>query len=151
MTQVPERTTRAPRQDVLVYFLLLAAAAHLPVLADHLHEATWMGIAFTAFIYTALALATALLLRPANPLGVAAGALCLAAVTTYAATRIVAFPQLADDVGNWRDPWGLVSVSAELVVVILTVIAITRDRRSSGDPHILISPSPTASAGSAPG
>jgi hypothetical protein len=47
----------------------------------------------------------------------AAGAVCGAAVATYAATRLVAFPQLADDVGSWFEPLGVVSVVAETAVV----------------------------------
>jgi hypothetical protein len=40
-------------------------------------------------------------------------------VAVYAATRLVAFPQLADDVGNWLEPLGVVSVLSELAVVVL--------------------------------
>jgi len=44
-------------------------------------------------------------------------AVCTAAVIGYLATRLVAFPMLADDVGNWFEPLGVVSVLSELVVV----------------------------------
>ena len=42
---------------------------------------------------------------------------CGLAVVGYIATRLVAFPMLADDVGNWFEPLGVVSVLAETVAV----------------------------------
>ena len=38
-----------------------------------------------------------------------AGALCASASGAYAATRLIAFPQIGDDVGNWLERWGVVS------------------------------------------
>lgn len=43
---------------------------------------------------------------------------CGLALAGYVATRLTAFPQLGDDVGNWFEPLGVVSVVAECVAVI---------------------------------
>jgi hypothetical protein len=51
---------------------------------------------------------------------------CGAAVVGYVATRLTAFPQLADDVGNWFEPLGVVSVLTEALVVVLAVVAVRR-------------------------
>ena len=50
--------------------------------------------------------------------------LCAAAVATYAATRVVAFPQIGDDVGNWLEPWGVVSVVLESLSVAVAVVSL---------------------------
>ena len=55
---------------------------------------------------------------------------CGLAVLGYAATRLVAFPMLADDVGNWLEPLGVVSVASETVVVVGAFLAIRGSRRA---------------------
>jgi hypothetical protein len=57
-----------------------------------------------------------------------AAALCTAGIAAYAATRLVAFPQLADDVGNWMEPLGVVSVLSEAVVVACALMMLRRTR-----------------------
>ncbi|WP_225850799.1 hypothetical protein [Streptomyces sp. HPF1205] len=110
----PPALGRAVERRLLLAVLLLGSgAAHLPVLQEHLREARWMGSLFAGFALACAALAAALALSGARILRIAAGALCTAAVLTYAATRLVAFPQLGDDVGNWAEPWGVVSIALE--------------------------------------
>ena len=46
-----------------------------------------------------------------------AGLTCGLATAGCATTRIVAFPHLSDDVGDWWEPLGVVSIAAETVVV----------------------------------
>jgi hypothetical protein len=43
---------------------------------------------------------------------------CGAAIGAYLSTRLVAFPMLADDRGNWLEPLGVVSVSVEAIAVL---------------------------------
>ena len=54
------------------------------------------------------------------------------AIIGYLATRLLPFPMLADDVGNWLEPLGVVSVLSELVVVGAAVTALRRSAPSSG-------------------
>jgi cytochrome bd-type quinol oxidase subunit 2 len=98
---------------VTAVLLLGSGAAHLPVMQEHLREAAWMGCLFAAFAVACAALAAALALSGSRVPQLAAGTLCVLAVLTYAATRVVAFPQLHDDVGNWGEPWGVVSITLE--------------------------------------
>lgn len=98
---------------VTALLLLGSGAAHLPVMQEHLREAAWMGYLFAAFAVACAILAAALALSGSRVPQFAAGALCVLAVLTYAATRVVAFPQLHDDVGNWGEPWGIVSITLE--------------------------------------
>lgn len=115
--------------------LIASAAVHIPVIPEHLQSATYMGIAFTAFVYAALAVSAWLLVSDRSEAPLAAAGLAGAAVLTYAATRFVAFPALADDVGNWLEPLGVLAVAAELLTVATAVLVLrsrrTGDRRPS--------------------
>lgn len=88
-----------------------------------------MGWLFVGF--TAVAVVTAVVIAVRGTLGgvfVAAGTLCAAAIAAYALTRLIAFPQLGDDVGNWGEPLGVVSVVSEGVVVLLSLASVMRLR-----------------------
>jgi hypothetical protein len=102
-----------------IALLFVASLAHVPVIGEHLDEALYMGLLFIAFVLTSFGLAMLLARRPAEIWYAVAGPLCGAAILTYVATRLVAFPLLGDDVGNWTEPWGLVSITAEAGVVLL--------------------------------
>jgi hypothetical protein len=54
----------------------------------------------------------------------AAATICGLTIIGYAATRLVPFPMLADDVGNWLEPLGVVSIVAETVVVGSSIAAL---------------------------
>lgn len=109
--------------------LLVAAAAHVPVTPEHLREAPYMGWLFVGF--TAVAVVTAVILAirgTASAAFLVAGSLCAAAITAYALTRLIAFPQLGDDVGNWGEPLGVLSIASEAVVVVLSTVSAMRLR-----------------------
>jgi hypothetical protein len=119
-----------PRRWLIIALLFVASLAHVPVIPDHLKEAPYMGVLFTLFTVGAFGLAALLAARPSPALYPLAGLFCAAAVVAYAATRLVAFPELADDVGNWTEPLGLVAVAAELGVVLLSTVAVRRTARA---------------------
>lgn len=100
---------------------VVAAAAHLPVIAPHLAEARYMGVLFIALTVACLGLAAAVVRSDTPAIYTAAIVTCGLAIIGYAATRLVAFPQLADEVGNWLEPLGVLSVCAEAVVVLAAV------------------------------
>jgi hypothetical protein len=109
---------------LLASLLAGAAVAHLPVTPEHLHEAPYMGSLFAAFALAALGLAAFVLVSDTRRSVQLAGGLCLLALATYAATRLVTFPQLSDDVGNWLEPWGVVSVLIEGAAVVIAILAL---------------------------
>ena len=112
-----KKLIRQPARLLLVVALVVAAAAHVPVIGPHLDETPYMGVLFILFTTACLLLAVVSLVssHPAGP--TLAGLVCGTAITCYAATRLVAFPMLADDVGNWLEPMGVVSVLSEGIVV----------------------------------
>ena len=60
----------------------------------------------------------------------AAAMTCGLAIVGYGATRLVAFPLLADDVSNWLEPLGVLSITAESVVVAVCASALLHRPRS---------------------
>ncbi|MDT7547323.1 MAG: hypothetical protein QOE99_3433 [Actinomycetota bacterium] len=101
--------------------LLAAAVAHLPVIGPHLREAPYVGYSFIGFCVAATAVACTLAVRGGRALLVMAAGLCAAALGAYGATRLVAFPLIGDDVGNWAEPAGVASVVAEAVALGLAL------------------------------
>lgn len=111
--------------------LLVAAAAHVPVIPEHLHEAPYMGALFVAFTVVAGTLAIVIAVRGSAPAPfVVAGAVCAAAIVAYCLTRLIAFPQLGDDVGNWGETEGVISIVSEALVVLLSLTGAAWLRRS---------------------
>lgn len=92
-----------------------------------------MGGLFVLLELACLVLAGVVLLRDTPIAYAAAATVCGLAILGYAATRLVAFPLLADDVGNWLEPLGVVSVASEAVVVVAALLVLRRggdDRQS---------------------
>lgn len=116
-------------RPVVVAATVVAAAAHIPVIGPHLDEAPYMGVLFIVLTVACAVLAVAALVRDSRAVYALVVVTCGLAVVGYAATRLVAFPMLADDVGNWLEPLGVVSIAAESVAVAAAIAALTRHRR----------------------
>ena len=111
---------------LVIALLITAAIAHIPVVPEHLHEAPYMGVLFILFTVSALLTAGALVVGPSALKYAFAAALCTAAVAAYAATRLWAFPQLADDVGMWGEPLGVLSIATESAVAFISLVKLRR-------------------------
>jgi hypothetical protein len=120
----------ASQRTVLALAAGVAAAAHVPVIGEHLREAPYMGVLFVVLTSACVLLALAALVYDAPIVYGAAAVTCGLAIIGYAATRLVAFPMLADDVGNWLEPLGVVSVLSESVVVVAAILALRRTRHA---------------------
>jgi hypothetical protein len=102
----------------------VSAAAHVPVVAVHLREAPYMGEEFIVLIIGCVLIALAALIGDTAAVYLMAVIACGLAITGYVLTRIIAFPALADDVGNWFEPLGVVSILAESATVAVAVAAL---------------------------
>ena len=122
---------RAPQRWVLAVAALVASVAHIPVTPEHLTEAPYMGVLFVLLSVACVVLAGIALVRDVPAVYLASAAVCGLAIVGYAATRLVAFPMLGDDVGNWLEPLGVVSILSEAIVVGAALSAL---RRVSGRP-----------------
>jgi hypothetical protein len=114
----------SPWRAVVVVAAVVAAVAHIPVIGPHLDEAPYMGVLFIVLTAACAALAAALLVRDSRAVYALVILTCGLAVIGYAATRLVAFPMLADDVGNWLEPLGVVSIVAETIAVAAAIAAL---------------------------
>jgi hypothetical protein len=95
----------------------VAAGAHVPVIGEHLREAPYMGMLFIGLTVACGAVAITAPVWDPPAIHAFAGTFCALAIAGYCATRLVAFPLLADDLGNWLEPLGVVSVASELAAV----------------------------------
>jgi hypothetical protein len=118
-----------PQRWLVALAATVAAAAHVPVIGPHLVEAPYMGVLFIVLTAACAVLAVAVLVRDAAAVYALAALTCGLAILGYAATRLVAFPMLADDVGNWLEPLGVVSIASEAVVVAASMSALLVTRR----------------------
>ena len=128
-TRAALRPLRSRLRWLTVPAIAVAAAAHIPVTPEHLHEAPYMGVLFIVLTAACAALGLTLLVRDAAAVYALAVLTCGLAILGYAATRLVAFPMLGDDVGNWLEPLGVVSVLSEAAVVVSAVVALARADR----------------------
>ena len=118
------RPLRSPLRLLLAVAVVVVAAAHVPVIGPHLDEAPYMGVLFVVLTAGCAAIGLAALIRDSAAVYALAVLTCGLAVVGYAATRLVAFPMLADDVGNWLEPLGVVSVIGELAVIATALAAL---------------------------
>lgn len=121
---------------LMVPAALAAAGAHLPVIGPHLREAAYMGILFVVLSAACVMLASVAISWDAPVVYALSALTCGLAVLGYAATRLVAFPLLSDDVGNWFEPLGVLSVASETAVVIAALAALARAGGLSREPAL---------------
>jgi hypothetical protein len=120
------------RRWIVVAALLVAAAAHLPVIGEHLMEARYMGVLFIVLTAACFLLAAALISLDSAAAYALSALTCALAVLGYAATRTFAFPHLSDDVGNWSEPLGVVSIVAESIAAAVAVSVFATAARRVG-------------------
>jgi hypothetical protein len=121
----------SPLRWPFIVAAVVAAVAHIPVIAPHLEEAPYMGGLFIALTVGCLTLAASAVAWDSPAVYGAAIVTCGLAVIGYVATRVVAFPMLADDVGNWLEPLGVVSIVAETAVVAISLAALREASRAA--------------------
>lgn len=105
---------------------LVAAGVHIPVIPEHLEEAPYVGVLFILLTVACVGLAAALLITDAPIAYAVAAVICAAAVFGYILSRVVALPMLAEDLGDWFDPFGVAAVISETIVVLVCALALRR-------------------------
>lgn len=125
------RPRRRPERWVVSAAAFVAAVAHVPVIGPHLEEAPYMGVLFIVLTAACGFLAVAALMWDSGVLYALTVLTCGLALIGYIATRVVAFPMLSDDVGNWLEPLGLLSIASELIAVAAALLALGRRPRGA--------------------
>ena len=108
----------------------VAASAHIPIIGSHLDEAPYMGALFIVLTVACFALALAAVYFDTRAVYAASATTCFLAIIGYVATRLIAFPMLADDVGNWFEPLGIVALASEAVVVAASLFGLRQRHHS---------------------
>jgi hypothetical protein len=104
---------------------VVAGLSHVPVTPAHLQEAPYIGVLFILFTVTAVLAAALLLVSDTAVAWLVLGGSCALAVAAYVVSRSVGLPLMADDVGNWLDPLGVVAVFTESAVVVVSALVLT--------------------------
>lgn len=99
--------------------LAVAGAAHIPVIPSHLDEAPYIGVLFILLTVACLVLAAILAWRPRRSVYTAAAMITGGAVAAYVLSRTVGLPMIEDDIGNWFEPLGVVSVITETAASLI--------------------------------
>ncbi|MCA1984706.1 hypothetical protein [Nocardioides nematodiphilus] len=124
-----QHALHSPDRGAAILGLVVTAGTHLPLVGEHLEEAPYVGWLFIALSAAALVLALALVIADTPLVWAVAGAVTLAAVVAFVASRTIGLPLIGDDVGNWSEPLGYPAVAAEVVVAVVSAMTLLRTRR----------------------
>lgn len=120
------------------------ALVHVLQLPDAFRAVDYLGVLFIIAIVLALGLA-ALLTRMSNePIWLATGALAVLLLVGYVLSRTSGLPGFTDDVGEWSEPLGLVSLVFEGLLVLLSAAVLA-------SPHVRRAQAPAARREPMPG
>jgi hypothetical protein len=97
--------------------LLATAGTHIPLVRMHLDEAPYIGVLFILLSAVSIVLAVGVAVWDTRLMWLATGVVGALAVVAFFASRTVGLPQIGDDVGNWTEPLGLLSILSEAAVV----------------------------------
>ena len=120
------RFSSRPERLLVAGGLVAAAAVHVPVAVAHLVEVPYLGYAFYLLVVLDAAAAGSVLVEDRLPVWAALAALNLVAVLAFVTSRTVGLPGAADDKGDWRNSAGLASLAAELLVVTVAALVLSR-------------------------
>jgi hypothetical protein len=118
--------TTSPARLSASFLLLVAAGTHIPLIRMHLQEAPYIGWGFIVLSVVCIALAVAILFVDDVAIWVVSGAVCLAAVVAFLASRTIGLPQIEDEVGNWTEPLGIPAVASEVLMAALAYVHLRR-------------------------
>jgi hypothetical protein len=110
---------------LVIQGLAVAALSHLPSLRERLAEAPYAGWLIGLFVVLCAALIVPLCLHDSRMTYWFTTFLSAAAVLSYFATRLLPFPQLSRELGNWAEPWDVVAVLSEIFTISTALLALT--------------------------
>jgi hypothetical protein len=123
------RPLRSPLRYPAAALATVAGLAHVPVTPEHLQEAPYIGVLFIVFTVTAVLTATALLISDVPAAWLFLGGSCALAAAAYVVSRTLGLPLMADDVNNWFEPLGVLSLVTETLTAGLAADVFLRWRR----------------------
>lgn len=127
---------RSPLRWTVTALLLVNALIHLVLTPSHLEEAPYIGVGFLLLSIACLALAGGLVLWDVPLVWAASTAVNALGLIAFIASRTVGLPQIGDDVGNWGEPLGVLTMVVEAAGIGLGALVLHRagDRTSLHSP-----------------
>lgn len=108
--------------------LLAVAVVHLIDGPGSLRDQFYIGALELSLAAACVPLAVVLLISPGRPVWDLALALNLVSIAIFVASRTVGLPGSSDDIGNWSQLLGAVSLLTEAVVVLTATAVLLPDR-----------------------
>lgn len=115
----PAASTSIIRRALVVAGLFGIAAVHLADLPDKMAEVPYLGWGYLGLIVASLVLAELVVTRSDRRLMAASAGLSAAVLIGFAINRTTGMPGAMDDIGNWTEPLGMISLLIEAGVVWL--------------------------------
>jgi hypothetical protein len=114
---ITRSTTSTIRRSLVATGLVGIAAIHLADLPSKMSEVPYLGFAYIGLIAASLVLAELVTRSADRRLMTASAGLAAAVIVGFVINRTVGMPNAMDDVGNWSEPLGMISLLIEGVVL----------------------------------
>lgn len=111
------RTHLHNRRSAVVLGLVGLAGVHIMDLPGKWEDTFYLAVAYIAIIAVAAVLIERLTVKGSRFDYLAAAALSSAVLVGFVVNRTVGMPNAMDDIGNWFEPLGLLSLAIELFAV----------------------------------
>jgi hypothetical protein len=111
------RTHLHNRRSAVVLGLVGLAGVHIMDLPGKWQDTFYLAVAYIAIIAVAAVLIERLTVKGSRFDYLAAAALSSAVLVGFVVNRTVGMPNAMDDIGNWFEPLGLLSLAIELFAV----------------------------------
>lgn len=111
------------RSNALVLGLIGMIAVHVLDLPGKLEEVPYLGVMYIVVILLAGFLVHRVIMGATKRDYLAAAALAAAVIVGFVINRTVGMPGATDDIGNWSEPLGLLSLVIEAWVVYIALTA----------------------------
>jgi hypothetical protein len=119
--QRPAPPARAGIRAAGVVGLLAVAVVHLMDVSSKFSETPYQGWLFVGLIIGCLGAAALIAARDDRRAWLAGAALCGATFIAFCISRSVGLPAATEDIGNWTETIGMVSVISEGIFVLLAL------------------------------
>jgi hypothetical protein len=113
----PTPGTSIIRRALVSAGLFGVAAVHLADLPGKMQEVPYLGWAYIGLIATSLVLAELVTTRADRRLMAASAGLSAAVLVGFVINRTIGMPNATDDIGNWTEPLGMISLLIEAAVI----------------------------------
>ena len=137
----PQKETHLIRRGIVALGLLGIAAVHILDLPSKWEEVRYLGIGYVGIIIVSIFLAERVITKPTRLDYLASAAVGASVIVGFIINRTVGMPGAMDDIGNWTEPLGMLSLIVEVLVVQqalrLSKSDFSSSRHSDADSHLI--------------